>query len=81
MTDDKLKEVLTRYEAKVIGMRQNGHLVHVCGMIPKVRNSLDVGQYDAAMHGLGFIQGVLWCSNVYSIDQLKDHNRPSDEAV
>lgn len=33
-----------------------------------------------AMRWLCFMQGVLWIQGAYSIDEMKTHNRPRDEA-
>jgi hypothetical protein len=31
------------------------------------------------MRWLGFMQGVLWAEGLYTIEQLKDHNRPTTQ--
>jgi len=33
-----------------------------------------------AMRWLCFMQGVLWIQGAYTINEMKDHNRPRDEA-
>ena len=30
------------------------------------------------MRWLGFVQGVFWCRSVYTIEEMKQHNRPSE---
>jgi len=32
------------------------------------------------MRWLGFMQGALWVKGIYTIDELKAHNRPDDGA-
>jgi hypothetical protein len=34
---------------------------------------------NKAMRWLGFIQGVFWSEDVFSIDQLKNHNRSENK--
>jgi hypothetical protein len=31
---------------------------------------------EKAFRWLGFVQGVLWTNRVYTLDNLKSHNRP-----
>lgn len=79
MTGDKIKEVIRTYEAKLDGKLYSPRLIHVRGMLPKVKAFVAEGRIEKAFRWLGFIQGVLWCESVYSIEAMKDHNRPNDE--
>lgn len=69
MTDEKINEVLDKYEKDVI---LEDHLVL---MISKIRKFLVEGRREKAMRWLGFIQRVLWAEDIYTIDELKEHNR------
>jgi hypothetical protein len=71
-------------------------LVHALEMVPKMRAMLDELECmdtdpdgavehwtklrDKLMRWLGFLQGVLWCDGMYSLDELKAHNRGPDHA-
>jgi hypothetical protein len=66
-------------------------LDHVLKMIPQMREMLDEIEYrdlkmlphdphrEKFMRWLGFMQGVMYAEGVYTIDQMKQHNRPDDE--
>jgi len=49
------------------------HLKYVCIQGQKF---LDEGHAEKSMRWLGFIQGVLWARGMYTLDDLKNHNRP-----
>jgi hypothetical protein len=38
-------------------------------------NFIEEGKIDKAMRWLGFIQGVLCQSGIYTIEELKSHNK------
>lgn len=44
----------------------------MCG---EVRKLVRQGRWSKALRWIGFIQGVLWMSGIYSITELKVHNR------
>lgn len=49
------------------------HLIYMCETaIGFVRE----GRTEKAFRWLGFIQGVLWMSNIYTLNDLKNHSRP-----
>lgn len=48
---------------------------HLLTMIPEMRLMIAEGRREKAMRWLGFMQGVLWVSGEYTLDELKDHNR------
>lgn len=79
MTDDKILEVLHRYQKEITGhpMRMfDDHFSHCAAMIPQMEEFLAEGRRDKVFRWLGFIQGVLYAKGVYTIEQLKDHSRP-----
>lgn len=58
---------------------QLNHLLWMCEETRKFIAPLAMeatqGDREKAMRWLGFIQGVLWTSGVYSIEDMKNHNR------
>ena len=59
---------------------QANHLLWMCGEAKKFLDHVagdkdDRGIIEKAMRWLGFIQGGLWSAGLFSIDQMKDHNR------
>lgn len=89
MTDAELRFVFDLYDAAMDGEAQIPD--HARTMLPQMRAMLDQlaaldTDDDAAldqwcrlseklMRWHGFLQGVLWCCGVYSLDALKAHNR------
>jgi hypothetical protein len=53
-----------------------GHLLFMCSEAQKF---VDEGRIEKAMRWLGFLQGVLWSDNEFSLDELKNHSRPDEE--
>ncbi|MDE1941463.1 MAG: hypothetical protein KGI66_05055 [Patescibacteria group bacterium] len=51
-------------------------LEHCHGMLDKMEEFVVEGRMDKTFRWLGFIQGVLWSQKVYTLSELKDHNRP-----
>lgn len=86
MTDEKILEVLDLYqrnlekiyvyEGERLHKRPEDCLHHCLDMIPQMRQFLKEGRREKVFRWLGFIQGVLWCEGVYTIEQMKDHNKP-----
>jgi hypothetical protein len=54
---------------------QPGIFQHCFWMCIEIEKLIKQGQFEKAMCGLHFIQGCLWCYQVYTIKELKDHNR------
>lgn len=50
----------------------NKHLTWMCG---QATGFLSGGHVGKAMRWLGFIQGVMWCNNMKSINQMRDDSR------
>lgn len=51
-------------------------LTHLHGMIDEMREFVRDGRMDKAFRWLGFMQGALWCQGIYTLEELKNHNRP-----
>lgn len=79
MTNQKLLDVIAHYESRVAYLRGvSANLDHVATMLPKMRTLVEEGRREKVMRWLGFVQGVLWCFNIYTIEEMKAHNKPDD---
>lgn len=81
MNKDKIYEVLERYSKDCERMIEEKdpfvlELDHIRQMIPQVQEFIRQGRMEKAFRWLGFIQGTFWVIGVYSIQEMKDHNRP-----
>lgn len=54
-------------------------LDHCHGMLDKIVEFVREGRTEKAFRWLGFIQGVLWSNRVYTLTDIKNHNRPTIE--
>jgi hypothetical protein len=86
MTIEKIDAVLTKY---IVALQDKGvtprrhsemaipsRLSHVMWMCIDLKGWLCEEKKEKAMRWLGFIQGALWSSFVYTIEDLKQHNKP-----
>ena len=90
MTREKLKQVLQYYDKWLedigfpvnedrnnwaYGAERLGYLRHMCRQV----QSWDLDNLEEdwvkANRWLGFIQGVLWEHHIFTIDNMRDHNR------
>lgn len=90
MTEGRIREVVNIYrsyfEANGIPKIKVPHnsfptfnddcFAHLHAMLDQVECFLQEGRLDKVYWWLGFIQGVLWIMGVYTVEELKDHNRP-----
>ena len=84
----KLKEVINRYryyfESELIPSNKKskissynyGRLEHCYSMLDKMEKFIIEGRREKVFRWLGFIQGYLWSMDIYSLNDLKNHNRP-----
>lgn len=81
MTAEKVIEVCEKYSRRLVHLEvPNQRLAHVRDrMLPLTCEFARDGRLEKAFRWLGFIQGVLWCEGVYTIDAMKDHNRPVED--
>lgn len=93
MTPEKVTEVIETYRQvfleKNIGKINYPHgnlldeeahsLEHCHGMLDQMIKFVEEGRMEKAFRWLGFIQGVLWSNRVYTLTDLKNHNRPPEE--
>ena len=94
MDTDKVLEVIKIYrehfEAQGIskidyphGFRldhQGNALAHCHGMLDQMEEFVAQGRMDKVFRWLGFVQGCLWSARVYTLESLKNHNRPPNNA-
>lgn len=75
MTNERITTILDLYQRTLSRITWTEHTVpeleHVIEMIPKMR-SMDG---EKLHRWLGFVQGVLYCQRVYTIEEMKEHNR------
>lgn len=93
MTKDKISEVLGIYRIKfeemgVVATPYPHHLAptskdevltYCCSMLPGIETYLQEDKIGKAFRHLGFIQGCLWTCGIYTVEELKNHNRPDKE--
>lgn len=84
MTKNKVREVLTIYQRKLetisylspYGLKDIENLLHCKEMIPKIFQFLLEDRMEKVFRWLGFIQGVLYSNELYTIEEMKEHNKP-----
>ncbi len=89
MTAEKIREVVRIYRQMFgdTGVRQHKFsphhtppygfaLQHCHAMLNEIDQFVLEGRIEKAFRWLGFVQGCLWTCGVYSLDELKNHNRP-----
>ncbi len=52
-------------------------LSHCHGMLDKMEVFVKEGKIDKAFRWLGFIQGCLWSTGHFTLEDLKNHSRPN----
>lgn len=51
-------------------------LSHCHGMLDKMEQFIAQGRLEKAFRWLGFIQGTMWLSGCFTLEDLKNHSRP-----
>jgi hypothetical protein len=54
---------------------QRSHIEHALTIIPKMKGFIEEGKTEKMFRWLGFLQGVLYCNDIYTIDEMANHNR------
>ena len=54
----------------------NDKISHFKFMCDEAQSFADQGRVEKAMRWLGFLQGVLWMSGRFNLDDLKKHSMP-----
>lgn len=80
MTYEKMIRVIHKYQKDLSIHEEDLHsasyLCHVKWMLKEMLPFVP-GQWEKANRWLGFVQGVLWCEGVYTIEEMKNHNKLS----
>ena len=90
MDVNKIREVIDIYrkgfEQKKISKKRSSRnsrpsskeerLAHIHEMLDEIEIFLEEERIEKAFRWLGFIQGCLWSTGFYTIEELKNHNRP-----
>lgn len=63
------------HSASNVLMTPRRGLEHARWMLPSIQAFAQQGDLSKAQRWLGFVQGVLWMTGVYAIDELRTHNR------
>jgi len=90
MTADKIREVIAIYRKKFEEMgipkrrfphgslpkSDNDFLAHCHGILDEMEKFIQENRMEKVFRWLGFIQGCLWRAGIYTVEELKNHNRP-----
>ena len=66
------------YARSILPADQVAHCKFMCDEAARL---VDAGEVEKAMRQLGFLQGVLWDSDMYTLDELKNHSRADGAGV
>lgn len=66
----------SEYDSTGVELKESTPLEHARWMCPVAIEHVQDGNKEKAFRWLGFIQGVLWMSNIYTLNDLKNHSRP-----
>jgi len=90
VTKNKVRKVLSTYRRRFekLGIpkkefphdsfpkRNHDFLAHCHGMLDEMEVFIKEDRMDKVFRWLGFLQGCFWRSRIYTVDQMKNHNRP-----
>jgi hypothetical protein len=90
MTGEKVLEVINLYRNTLTGLGipeanaphdlKNPSLeqvkAHCHGMLDEMEVFVSQGRMEKVFRWLGFVQGGLFAAGIFSIEELKNHNRP-----
>jgi hypothetical protein len=51
------------------------HMIYCHEMLDKMEKMVAEGQMEKVFCRLGFVQGCLWSLGIYTLEELKSHNR------
>lgn len=75
LPEDLVLFVFTQHDSEKI------MLPHCHAMLDEMEQFVKSGRMEKCFRWLGFIQGVLWARGNFSLNELKNHNRPDNEAT
>jgi len=70
MSEDSMK--VATYHVSIRTM-----VSHCKFMCNETKKFIEAGQVEKSMRWLGFLQGLLWCLGLFTLDDLKNHSRAS----
>ena len=76
MKEEKIINACKKYEKDLKELYTDPDLHHMEWMTTQVPQFIKDGRKEKANRWLGFIQGALWAKRIYTIDEMKEHNRP-----
>lgn len=80
MLPDKVAQAVEQCQIKLphsaLDDEASAHLLYMCNQINEF---IAEDRREKAMRWLGFVQGALWQAGVFTIDELKNHNRPDGD--
>ena len=82
MTKEQIIENLSNYTTTLqkqgyIPLRNNNNkLNHILWMCDHAIDQVRKGKLEKANRWFGFIQGALFTNDIFTIEELKEHNRP-----
>lgn len=77
MTKERVTEVLEIYRTKLSSIENKDEILSHCfEMLDKTRQFIVDDRIGKAFRWLGFIQGCLYSKGVYTIEEMKRHNKP-----
>ena len=90
MTPDKIREVIETYRACLLDLgakeinyshekivhSSSNIFGHCLGMLDRMLEFIEEGRIDKTFRWLGFIQGCIWAEGIYTLEDLRGHNRP-----
>lgn len=83
MTEQKLRQVLDRYsdwvDERNFPYSDTRETRKIQDMLPKMYQFLATGRREKLMRWLGFVQGILWQIEAFTLEELKSHNRPDED--
>ncbi len=80
MEDRKFLEACKIYKEKVYPLAEQSDYAetykHILYMLWRIPWLIEAGRKEKANRWLGFVQGALWANDIYTIEEMKEHNRP-----
>ncbi|MDO8504946.1 MAG: hypothetical protein Q7S36_03805 [Candidatus Liptonbacteria bacterium] len=90
MSPEKVREAIAVYRKKfeelgippksfphdAVPLTDNEFLGHCHFMLDEMEKFIEEGRMEKVFRWIGFIQGCLWRASTYTIEEMKNHNRP-----
>ena len=61
-------------------LAQSARVAHFKFMCEEGCRFVEAGRIEKAMRWLGFLQGMFWATDIYTLEDLKNHSRPTEES-